>query len=377
MNFKSFRARPFFVDSEQPQLCFSRRFALGAGALWLGQLYGCGGSTTDMPNSTTSSTPSTPVVLVNTGTVTTLARGFSYPRGIAVDTQGNVYLSDTSNNMIKKIDTTQTVSTVAGTLAAGSTDTSGGTPSFRSPYGIAVDASGNLYISDSSNHKIRKIDASGVVTTFAGSGSAGNTNGTGVAASFHYPDGLALDAHGNLYVADSGNHQIRKIDPNGVVTTLAGSGSSGRVNASGTSATFNTPSGVAVDGSGNVYVADTNNNLIRKIDTTGAVTTFAGSGTYGNANDPVALNASFKAPAGVAVDANGNVFVADQYNNGIRKIDTSGAVTTLAGLASGTYGSSDGQGSAAGFNAPFAVAVDMQGHVYVADTFNNSVRLIQ
>jgi sugar lactone lactonase YvrE len=182
-----------------------------------------------------------------------------------------------------------------------------------------VDQSGTLYVTDTDNQKIRKITASGAVTDYVGSGTPGSTDGTGIEASFYYPQGIAVDGTGTLYVADTDNQKIRKIEAGGVVTTLAGSGSYGSTDGTGTLASFNGPSGVAVDVNNNVFVADAGNNKIRKISAIGEVTTLAGSGVEG-AIDGSGIEANFKYPEGVAVDGSGKVYVADGYNNKIRKI---------------------------------------------------------
>jgi len=268
---------------------------------------------------------------------------------------------------------TPEVTTLAGIGSPGYANGTGTAASFNYPTGVAVDGSGNLYVADQHNHLIRKITSAGVVTTLAGIGSQGYANGTGTAASFNYPWGVAVDGSGNLYVADQGNHLIRKITSAGVVTTLAGSGSSGSADGTGTAASFHDPTGVAVDGSGNLYVADKNNHLIRKITSAGVVTTFAGSGSSGSA-DGTGTAASFYRPDGVVVDGSGNVYVADRNNHLIRKITSAGVVTTLAG--SGSAGSADGTGTAASFSYPSGVAVDGSGNVYVGDSDNHLIRKI-
>ena len=259
------------------------------------------------------------------------------------------------------------VTTFAGSTS-GSTD--GALAEFDLPFGVAVDAAGNVYVADAGNHRIRKVTAAGVVTTLAGSGVAGDDDGTGTAAQFDLPSGVAVDAAGNVYVADAGNHRIRKITAAGVVTTLAGS-TFGYLDGTGAAAQFNSPFGVAVDAAGNVYVADTNNERIRKITAAGVVTTLAGS-TFGYV-DGTGAAAKFNFPLGVAVDAVGNVYVADAQNNRIRKITAAGVVTTLAGS---TLGFADGTGAAARFANPFGVAVDAAGNIYVADTANHRIRQI-
>ena len=298
---------------------------------------------------------------------------FNYPRKVSVDAAGNVYVADTFNYKIRKITPAGVVTTWAGSGIAGATDGIGTAASFNNPTSIAVDATGNVYVADYYNNKIRKITAAGVVTTLAGSGTQGATDGTGIAASFKYPHSVAVDALGNVYVADRGNQKIRKITAAGVVTTYAGSGSIGAIDGIGTAASFNYPRKVSVDAAGNVYVADTDNHKIRKITAAGVVTTLAGSGSIG-AIDGIGTAARFNNPTGVAVDAAGNVFVADSYNHKIRKINAAGVVTTLAG--NGTQGAADGTGIAASFSNPSGLAVDMSGNVYVADTGNHKIRKI-
>jgi serine/threonine-protein kinase len=247
---------------------------------------------------------------------------------VAADAAGNVYVADAGNNRIRAITPAGLVSTFAGTGAQGRAD-SPDTATFNSPLGVAVDGSGNLYVADYGNDVIRKISPAGLVSTLAGTGAVGADNGAGIAATFDLPEGVAVDASGNVYVADNGNNLIRKITPAGVVSTLAGSGTAGSANGTGTSASFNSPFGVAVDAAGNVYVADSGNNLIRKITPAGVVSTLAGSGARG-ANNASGSAASFNTPSGVSVDASGNVYVADENNNQIRKITPAGVVSTVA-----------------------------------------------
>ena len=210
------------------------------------------------------------------------------------------------------------VSTLAGTGTHGYVNGTGSSASFYSPYGVAVDSSGNVFVADMNNHTIRKITSAGVVTTFAGTGTSGFVNGTGTAASFFAPSGVAVDSSGNVFVADSANSAIRKITPAGVVSTFAG-GTFGFVNGTGTAASFYQPYGVAVDSSGNVFVAERQNNAIRKITPAGVVSKLAGNTSSGISNG-TGTAANFSYPYGVAVDSSGNVFVADTYNHAIRKI---------------------------------------------------------
>ena len=303
---------------------------------------------------------------------------FSFPYGVAVDPNGNAYVGDSTNNRIRKITASGNVTTLAGSSWAFA-DGQGTAAKFKTPYGVAVDKNANVYVADCGNNRIRKITPNGNVTTLAGFGVAGYADGQGVLTNFNAPIGVAVDAIGNVYVADYGNHRIRKITPSGNVTTLAGSGIASYADGQGTGASFNYPSGVAVDASGNIYVGDQQNNRIRKITPNGNVTTLAGFGVAGYADGQGVLT-NFNAPIGVAVDAIGNVYVADYGNHRIRKITPSGNVTTLAGSGYkdtsgvGTY--SDGSTTSASFNVPSGVAVDGSGNVYVADMWNNRIRKI-
>ena len=260
------------------------------------------------------------------------------------------------------------VTTLAG-ATKGYADGTGAAAQFNDPWGIAVDTAGNVYVADSGNNRIRKVSFTGVVTTLAGS-TLGYADGSGATAQFSSPDGVAVDAAGNIYVADRNNNRIRKVSPTGVVTTLAGL-IFGYADGTGADSQFKNLEGVAVDAAGNCYVADYGNNRIRKVSPTGVVTTLAGA-TVGYA-DGTGIAAQFSAPLGVAVDAAGNVYVADYGNNRIRKVSPKGEVTTLAGS---TAGYADGTGAAAQFDGPTGVALDAAGNVYVADVNNHRIRKI-
>ena len=331
--------------------------------------------------------------ITNSGVVTTLAgiAGFSgsidgtgtvarfyNPSGLAVDIAGDIYVGDTSNGTIRKISTAGVVTTLAGAAGLfGSTDGTGSTARFSSPKGVAVDEVGSVYVADWGNSTIRKVTSDGTVTTLAGAaGSGGSNDGTGSGARFYVPEGVAVDSTGNIYVADTGNSTIRKITITVVVTTLAGTaGSTGLIDSAGSAARFYRPRGVAVDSTGNVYAADTGNYNVRKITAIGVVTTIAGTvGSLGSA-DGVGAAARFRTPTGVAVDGAGAVYVADSGNHTIRKITPNGVVTTFAGIA-GMSGSTDGIGTVARFRFPEDVAVDFAGNIYVADTGNRTIRKI-
>jgi len=314
------------------------------------------------------------------------AARFYYPCGIAVDSAGNVYVSEILNQTIRKITPGGVVSTIAGAPGAkGSADGPGALARFHNPADLAIDNTGNLYVADNLNSTIRKIvlgssmrDIS--VSTFAGTaGVVGNTDGTGAAASFNGPYGLSVDGAGNVYVADTYNHTIRKITPARVVTTFAGTaGIQGAADGTGSAAQFNTPTDINVNSAGTLlYVADYGNNEIRKITSRRVVSTFAGSvnNPPGGAGyvDGTGRAARFNILLGIGL-AGTTLYVADT-NHTIRKITSTGVVTTLAGTPD-VAGSADGTGTSAQFNYPYSVAGDSKGNVYVSDRNNCTVRKI-
>ena len=306
------------------------------------------------------------------------AARFDAPAGLAMDAAGSLYVADANNHTIRKITSAGAVSTLAGLAGtSGAANGMGTAARFNNPTGVALDAAGNVYVADSANHTIRKISAAGLVSTLAGTGTYGYKDDTGTSAQFNGPSAVAVDAAGTVYVADDGNNVIRKIS-GGVVTTLAGvAGGSGYADGPGASAKFWAPSGLAVDAAmANVYVVDSGNNRIRRIIlSTGAVETLAGQATSGS-TDAVGTAAKFNRPAGVALDPTGYLYVADSYNMTIRKITlSSGQVTTLAGWA-GWSGSADGPGINARFLYPRGVVADGAGTVYVTDSLNHTLRRI-
>ncbi|MEY3896579.1 MAG: hypothetical protein RLZZ214_2099, partial [Verrucomicrobiota bacterium] len=302
---------------------------------------------------------------------------FNSPSAIALDSAGVRYVADTANHTIRRVVANGGVNTMAGGAGvSGSTDATGTTARFNSPAGIAVDAAKNVYVSDTGNHTIRKITSAGVVTTLAGSpGLTGSTDATGVNARFNAPAGLAVDASGNVFVCDAGNHTLRKITSAGVVTTVAGlAGTSGTTNATGTAARFNSPAGITLDSAGNLYVADSGNHAIRKITPAGEVTTFAGLAGTSGSTDATTTSARFNTPKAITIDATGTFHVADSGNHTIRKITSAGVVTTAAGLA-GTSGNTTGNGGTARFTNPTGIASSPDGYnIYVADTANHTIR---
>jgi streptogramin lyase len=351
-----------------------RLFTVLLVAIFISGVFGCNRKEWLSPAGVVDSTVvagSDPAGLVNgSGS----AARFNHPFGLTLDTAGNLYITDQGNSVIRKMDKNGMVTTFAGVGGKqGYVNGPYSAATFYRPFGIASDVAGNIYVADAGNNVIRGISPAGTVSTFAGIGIPGASNAAD-SVSFDSPLGVTVDGSGNVYVADYENDIIRKISPIGAVSTLAGlSGTPGATDGRDTSARFNLPESVAVDASGNLYVADNGNNLIRKIAPDGTVSTLAGSGQVGSGNGQ-GTAASFNSPFGIAVDPSGNVYVADSGNNLIRKISPAGAVTTIAG--SGVKGAGNATGVTASFNTPSGVAVDAAGNVYVADENNNLIRKI-
>ena len=292
---------------------------------------------------------------------------FHHPFGVAVDALGYVYVADWSNHKIRKISPypDREVTTLAGSTQGFSDSFDA---KFNNPRGVAVDSYGNVYVADTYNHKIRKIRSDGNVMTLAGS-TLGYADGAGTNAKFNRPTDVAVDKYGNVYVADESNHKIRKITPNGNVTTLAGS-TAGYTDGEGIKTQFLNPRGIAVDTYGeNVYVAEYTGHRIRKVSAQGKVSTYSGS--EAGFEDGLRRDAKFFYPSGIAIDTKGNVYVADANNHKIRKIDTKGEVSTFAGS---TPGFAFGIAANSKFRYPSSVAVDALGSVYIADSFNHKIR---
>ena len=318
------------------------------------------------------------------------AASFHSPADIALDSAGNAYVADTANNTIRKVTAAGVVTTLAGQAGVSGSNDGTGSALFNHPAGVAVDSSGNVYVADTNNNTIRIVTSAGVVITLAGQvGITGSTDGVGSGATFNGPSGVAIDSAGNLYVSDTLNHTIRMLAPSNLsnvvgavpppptlVTTIAGTaGAPGALDGTGSAARFDKPLGLVLDSSGDLFIADSNNSTIRKLVLSNSkVTTVAGQAGVTGSADGANGQATFQFPCGVAIDAAGNLYVADTDNHTLREIATSGAVSTLAGLA-GTSGTTDGIGTAARFNFPTGVAVNNSGDVYLADTNNDTIRL--
>jgi uncharacterized protein (TIGR03437 family) len=306
------------------------------------------------------------------------------PQGVAADAAGNLYLADTLNNVVRKVSPNGTISNFAGNGGAGSSgDGSAATSAqLHGPQGLAVDASGNLFIADTMNAKVRKVSANGVITTVAGSGTPGYGGDGGAAASaqLNLPMGVAVDSSGNLYIADFGNSRVRKVSASGaIISTVAGNGTAGYSGDGGPAvkAQLTGPQGVAVDAAGNLYIADTENNLIREVTLDGLIATAAGNGIAGYSGDGgQATNAQVGNPVGVAVDAAGNIYIVDASTR-VRQVYPNGLIVTIAGNGSRGYTGDGGLATQAQLDAPSAIAVGKNGNLYVADMANNAVRLLQ
>jgi sugar lactone lactonase YvrE len=347
------------------------------------------------------------------GTITTVAgtgpRGFSgdngpatkarlnWPQGIAIDAAGNVFIGDSANNRVRKVSPDGIITTVAGTGVEGLSGDGGPATEARLGGGLlflALDGAGNLYLSDTGHHRVRKVSPDGIITTVAGSGpttddAPGDYAGDGgpaTKARLYYPVGLAVDAAGNLFIADTGNHRIRKVSPDGTITTVAGSGPTGpdKGVAAGdggpaTAATLRGPMCLAVDGSGNLFFSEfdpwgtraplTPRGLVRKVSPDGIITTVAGNGVYAFSGDGgPAVAASLDGPLGVAADTAGNLFIADFDSYRVRKVDAHGIINTVAGMGKYRYAGDGVLATTTGLRGPIAVAIDASGNLVFTDT---------
>jgi sugar lactone lactonase YvrE len=308
------------------------------------------------------------------------------PSGVVHDNAGNLYIVDQGNNRIRKVNASGVISTIAGNGPSGSAGSYGGdggqatAAELNGPTCVAFDALGNMYIADAGNNRIRMVNASGVISTVVGTGTAG-FSGDGSAAptaELKHPTGIAIVGT-TAYIADYSNNRIRMVNSSGIISTIAGNGTAGATGDAGqaTAAELNGPAAVTVDASGNIYIADLTNNRIRKINASGVISTYAGTGTLGSTGDGgQATAAELGLPSGIAVDAAGNLYIADFNNNKIRKVSAGGIIATIAGTGVAFYSGDGSLATAARLSAPRGVAFDNSGNMYIADDDNNVIRMV-
>jgi len=304
------------------------------------------------------------------------------------DALGNLFIADAGNNVIRKLDVSGIITTVAGngfgagTSSGGYSGNSGAATDAElySPTDIVIDASGNMFIADGGNNVIRKVNTSGIISTIAGTGTSGysGNGGAAILADFS-PYGLTIDNIGNIYFTDGNNPSIRKINTSGIITTIAGNGTVGNTGDNGpaTAAKLHIPGGIAISASGNIYVTDWASHCVRKISAVGIITTIAGNGTAGNTGDgDMATSAELNAPNGVTVDDSENIYISDNYANVIRKVNPEGIITTVAGNGTEGFSGDDGLPTSAQMDRPNCVAFNPSGNMFIVDAFNNRIRKI-
>ena len=323
----------------------------------------------------------------------------NWPTGIDIDASGNIFIADYMNNVIRKVSTLGIITTVAGTGAAGYNGDGGQATDavLNTANNVTVDAAGNLYISDASNNCIRKVNSMGVISTIAGHGIQGYSGvkgysgdgGQATDAALNYPNGIGFDASGNMYIADGSNHCIRMVNTTGIISTVAGIGTLGYSGdgSQATNAKLNNPTSVTFDAAGNLYIADGSNNRIRMVNTLGVISTVVGNGALGYNNGSFggdggqATAAKLDLPTRVTFDKYGNLYIADFNNNRIRKVTTFGIISTIAGsgaagYVTGSYGGDGGPAMAATLNGTNGAAFDAFGNMYIADTHNARIRMV-
>ncbi|MXZ34666.1 MAG: hypothetical protein F4Z21_05275, partial [Acidobacteria bacterium] len=302
---------------------------------------------------------------------------------MAVDGSGNLFIADSGNHRIRRVDPSGIITTVAGREERGFSGDGGPAiqAGFDYPLDVVVDSAGNLFIADSGNHSIRRVGPSGAISTIAGSRKQGfgGDGDPAVTAQLRGPAGVAVDSAGNLFIADSGNDRIRRVDPSGVITTMAGMGARGfgGDNGSAVDAQLFIPAGVAVDSTGNLFIADSANDRIRRVDPSGTISTIAGTRQrrFNGDNGP-ATQARLHAPFGLATDNAGNLFIADYWNHRIRRVDPTGTISTIAGTGERGHSGDGGPAVAARLNSPDGIVVDSAGNLFIADSSNHRIRRV-
>jgi sugar lactone lactonase YvrE len=305
------------------------------------------------------------------------------PRAVAFDAAGDLYIADTLNERIRKVTPAGVISTIAGTGASGFSGDGGPATraTFRDPHGVAVDSAGNVYVADSVNNRIRRVDRNGIITTYAGRGRGfGGDGGPAAQALLADPKTMSMDPNDNLYFVDLGNHAVRRIDKAGTITTVAGSGVQGDSGDGGpaTRAALREPKGVWVTPKGEIFIADTGNNRVRKVDAAGTITTVAGVGRAGDSGDGgPAAQAAVNDPRAVAVDPAGNVYVGEENGQRVRKVDAAGVITTVVGTGVGGYAGDGGPANQARIRNLRGLFIDAQNQMFIADCFNNRIRKVR
>jgi sugar lactone lactonase YvrE len=338
---------------------------------------------TNLPNNILTTVAGGGSTLGNNGPATNAS--LYYPQGIGFDTNGNLFITDNNDNIVRKVDTNGIITTIAGkyslTGAFGGDGAAATNASLNHPNNVAISSSGSIYIADIFNQRIRRVNSSGIISTVAGNGTLGSIGDGGLAtsANLNYPACVAIDGTGNYYIADLINSRVRKVAA-GYISTIAGKSAQGFSGDGGpaTSASLMNPQGINFDSAGNLYIADTSNNRIRKVDGDGVITTVAGSSTTNFTGDGgMAINAGLSRPWSVCADNSGNLYIADYGHNRIRKVDTNGLISTVAGKGNtGGFGGDGGPATKASLNGPACVALDARGNLYIADWYNNRIREI-
>ena len=311
------------------------------------------------------------------------AAAFYSPSAVAFDILGNMYVADTQNNRIRKVTPAGLISSIAGngTLGFGGDGGAATAASLSGPYGLAIDAFSNIYIADTQNNRIRRVTSGGTISTFAGNGTAGfsGDGGSSISASLNFPRSIAIDVSGNVFIADTGNRRIRKITPGGIISTVAGNGNEGFSGDGGaaTRASLGVTYGVAIDASSNIYIADSGNHRIRKVTSGGVISTVAGNGTVGFSGDGGPATAASLSPVGVTISASGNIYIPDSENNRIWRVTPVGIISIVAGNGIVGLSGDGGPATATSLSYPIAVAFDSTNSIYIADSYNNRIRPLQ
>ncbi|HTA83822.1 MAG TPA: T9SS type A sorting domain-containing protein [Bacteroidia bacterium] len=311
------------------------------------------------------------------------AAEINQPYESAVDNSGNIYIADNQNNRIRKINTSGIIATIAGNgTGAYNGDGEAATLSeFNDTYGMATDKAGNVYLADGKNNRVRKVSTSGIISDFAGNGTAGYSGdgGSAVLAELNLPEGVAIDNSGNVYISEVSNNRIRKVNTNGIISTFAGNGSPGYSGdgSAATNASLYAPAEIASDISGNLYIADSYNHRVRRINTSGTISTIAGNGNVGSTGDGgEATSAELAYPYGVTVDTKGNTYIGDANSSLVRMINSNGIISTIAGNGTAGYKGDGGPATAAEINSPVSLTSDAAGNIFIADEYNHCVRRV-